>query len=426
MGNDVTVTEETTSVTSSGVDTDVTISADTTTVEIAGADQIVINQQATEVTVGYTTTTVEIDENATQITVVSPHYSAEIPFSTDISVPNESAFKSFKENGNVAFELKTQNANDRTLLDVNMDLRVTGLDIDIAGNTAELTGSSYAGLKTSSSTIRTGTQSSNFGVVQRGAEIKSPGTTTSLVNIINTTSFSDSLSHCDFITLIGQSTSTVEYLKIGVDDNSQAAFRNAQIIMPRGFGVEFRYSGNASFSGLVPIDGDGELDDSSHSLGFFMSRWYTIFSYTSNITTSDQNHKQDIATLDEKEQRVARSCKGLLRKYRLKRSVNEKGDNARIHFGIIAQDLKQAFADEGLDAHKYAMFCSNTWWEADVQHPAVQEVIGEDGEIITEAKEAYTKRAKYAERNQAPAHAEEVTQLGIRYDQLLAFIISAI
>ena len=36
-------------------------------------------------------------------------------------------------------------------------------------------------------------------------------------------------------------------------------------------------------------------------------------------------------------------------------------------FGIIAQDLEQAFADQGLDAHNYAMFCEDTWYEVDGQ-----------------------------------------------------------
>ena len=32
-------------------------------------------------------------------------------------------------------------------------------------------------------------------------------------------------------------------------------------------------------------------------------------------------------------------------------SSHKKGDDARIHFGIIAQDLQDAFKAEGLDAH---------------------------------------------------------------------------
>ena len=63
-----------------------------------------------------------------------------------------------------------------------------------------------------------------------------------------------------------------------------------------------------------------------------------------------------------------------MRKFRWKDSVAEKGDDARIHFGIIAQDLQAAFEAEGLDAGDYAMFISTTWWEQDVEVPAVEAV----------------------------------------------------
>ena len=53
----------------------------------------------------------------------------------------------------------------------------------------------------------------------------------------------------------------------------------------------------------------------------------------------------------------------MLRKFRWIDSVEEKGDDARIHFGIMAQDLEAAFAAEGLDAGRYAMFISTTWTE---------------------------------------------------------------
>ena len=59
-----------------------------------------------------------------------------------------------------------------------------------------------------------------------------------------------------------------------------------------------------------------------------------------------------------------------------------------IHFGIIAQDLQAAFAAEGLDAGDYAMFISTTWTDEETN--------------------------------------EEKTRMGVRYSELLAFIISAI
>jgi len=76
-----------------------------------------------------------------------------------------------------------------------------------------------------------------------------------------------------------------------------------------------------------------------------------------------------------------------MRKFRWISSVEAKGDDARIHFGIIAQDLQAAFTAEGLDAGRYAMFISDTWTDDD---------------------------------------GNEQTRLGVRYSELLAFIISAI
>ena len=128
--------------------------------------------------------------------------------------------------------------------------------------------------------------------------------------------------------------------------------------------------------------------DNSLDLGFGTLRWDDIYATNGTIQTSDRNEKQDIAELSDAEQRVAVAAKGLLRKFRWKDSVAEKGDEARTHFGIIAQDLQAAFAAEGLDAGDYAMFISSTWTDEETN--------------------------------------EEKTRMGVRYSELLAFIISAI
>ena len=129
---------------------------------------------------------------------------------------------------------------------------------------------------------------------------------------------------------------------------------------------------------------------------------------------------------------MAKSCKGLLRSFRWKSAVADKGDDARIHFGIIAQDLQDAFTAEGLDAGRYAMFISGTWWETQTEVAAVEavdEVTDEDGNVTTEAveaKDAYTRTDTFETLAEAPVGATERTRLGVRYSELLAFIIAAI
>ena len=127
--------------------------------------------------------------------------------------------------------------------------------------------------------------------------------------------------------------------------------------------------------------------DNAIDLGSLGARFDDIYATNGTIQTSDKNEKQDIEALTDAETRVAVAAKGLLRKFRWKDAVAEKGDEARTHFGIIAQDLQDAFTAEGLDASDYAMFISSTWTD-------------EDG--------------------------VEQTRLGVRYSELLAFIIAAI
>ena len=172
--------------------------------------------------------------------------------------------------------------------------------------------------------------------------------------------------------------------------------------------------------------------DNAMDLGALSVRFDDIFATNGTIQTSDRNEKQDIAELSDAEQRVAVAAKGLMRKFRWRDAVTEKGDEARTHFGIIAQDLQAAFAAEGLDAGDYAMFISSTWWEHDVEVPAVEavaEVLDEEGNVVTEAVEAvdaYTRTDTYETQEEAPEGATERTRLGVRYSELLAFIIGAL
>ena len=165
-------------------------------------------------------------------------------------------------------------------------------------------------------------------------------------------------------------TSTDGYLSIG---NKGAGLQFVDFQASR-FIVPFNVDTNANSDNLI-------------DLGNASARFDDIYATNATIQTSDRNEKQDIEELTEAETRVALACKGLLRKFRWKSAVEVKGNEARTHFGIIAQDLQAAFEAEGLDAGDYAMFTSSTW-------------TNEDG--------------------------EEQTRLGVRYSELLAFIIGGI
>ena len=179
---------------------------------------------------------------------------------------------------------------------------------------------------------------------------------------------------------------------------------------------------------VIPCNSVGGLRDNSIDLGKYNSRWDDIFATNGTINTSDFNEKQDIASLTATEMLVGARISTLFKTFRWKDKVVEKGDNARTHTGIIAQDVQAAFTAEGLDAGDYAMFMSDTWWEHDVDVPAVEavaEVTDEDGNVTTEAVEAvdaYTRTDTYETEAEAPEGSTERTRLGIRYPELLSFV----
>ena len=177
---------------------------------------------------------------------------------------------------------------------------------------------------------------------------------------------------------------------------------------------------DAGNDSMMPFNLDTASNrDNAVDMGYASVRFDDIYATNGTIQTSDRNEKQDIEELSEAEKRVAVVAKGLMRKFRWKDKVAEKGDNARTHFGIIAQDLQDAFTAEGLDAGDYAMFISNTWWEKEISVDAVEA----DEEKGIEAKDAYTYMDTKEEETKGYT---KKTRLGVRYSELLAFIISAI
>jgi hypothetical protein len=111
-------------------------------------------------------------------------------------------------------------------------------------------------------------------------------------------------------------------------------------------------------------------------LGSASFRWNTVYALTGTINTSDANEKTDIVDLSEAEKRVALRLKGLIKRFRFK-------DGKRKHFGVIAQEVQAAFTAENLNADEYGIFCSDVL-------------------------------------------EDKTTRLGIRYEELFAFVIAVL
>jgi hypothetical protein len=114
------------------------------------------------------------------------------------------------------------------------------------------------------------------------------------------------------------------------------------------------------------------VPDGSVNLGGASNRWATVYATTGTINTSDANDKKDIRSLSDKEKAVGVALRALIRAYKWKAGPEET------YVGIIAQDVIAAFDAEGLDVGGYG-------------------IIDDSGD-----------------------------RLGVRYDQVFAFIIGAL
>jgi len=153
--------------------------------------------------------------------------------------------------------------------------------------------------------------------------------------------------------------------------------------------------------------------DNVLDLGSSSYRFDDIYATNSTIQTSDANEKQQIAVLTDAEITAAKAISKLFKTFKWNDKVAEKGDAARTHTGVIAQEVQQAMTDAGLDVGNYAFFTSATWWEVEEVLPATDEY------------EEHTVTHQFATLEEAPEGATERTRLGIRYPELLAFIGAA-
>jgi len=150
--------------------------------------------------------------------------------------------------------------------------------------------------------------------------------------------------------------------------------------------------------------------DNTSGLGQSSKRWTDVWAVDGSINTSDERLKQQVAALSTNEINAAKAISALFKTYKWNHSVAEKGDNARIHSGIIAQQVKAAMEANSLDPMKYAFMCWNEFYE--------KEMSGED--IATPYVETFE-----VDDPEIPEGATYVDRYSIRYSELMSFIHAA-
>ena len=149
--------------------------------------------------------------------------------------------------------------------------------------------------------------------------------------------------------------------------------------------------------------------DGTSYCGMSARRWKEIYAVTGSIITSDIREKQMISDIPES---VFRAWGRVdFRQFLFNDAVEKKGTSARLHVGIVAQQVKEAFEAEGLDATRYGILCYDEWsdeWESVevIDNP----VLDEDGNEVVPAQ-------THIERVQIQTAGN---RYGIRYEEALA------
>jgi hypothetical protein len=235
-------------------------------------------------------------------------------------------------------------------------------------------------------------------------------------------------SHFEFATTSNRA--PVEVGKNNANDGQLVAFRrqNTNLGTVGVSGGRIFFADQAQNTGisfyqacLLPTNINGAAVDNVYDCGHPSYRWDDIRATNGTIQTSDQNEKQQISALTNAEMTAAKAISTLFKTFKWNSAVSAKGDAARTHAGVIAQDIQAAMTAAGLDAGDYAFFISNTWWETQTEVPAVEA----DEENGIEAVAAYTSTDIYDTAEEAPEGATKRTRMGIRYPELLSFVGAA-
>nr|WP_128755123.1 tail fiber domain-containing protein [Pantoea vagans] len=180
--------------------------------------------------------------------------------------------------------------------------------------------------------------------------------------------------------------------------------------------------------------------DSGRNLGSANYRFNTVFASTGTINTSDVTTKTFL-DIDQAEKLAASEIKGMMRKFQFNDAISEKGsDKARYHFGVGAQYVRDVLIKHGLEPDMYAFLCYDKWEDEyediyediEVEREVagkVDEPIIINGEQVGVRSVDITYIAKVTEQR-ATGEKRLVRKAGelygIRYDELICFIISSL
>jgi hypothetical protein len=180
--------------------------------------------------------------------------------------------------------------------------------------------------------------------------------------------------------------------------------------------------------------------DNAQSLGLPAARWSQVYAGAGTISTSDARTKDWRGGLDADELAAATVIAGSIGVYRFLDAIRDKGDAARLHVGVLAQQVVGIMLAHGLDPDRYAFICHDQWEEvpgtpardAVPAIPAVPETparkaVRRRGKILQLAMPAIPSTPEIPGVPAVPAGdpIPAGDRYGIRYEELAMFLAAA-
>ena len=122
----------------------------------------------------------------------------------------------------------------------------------------------------------------------------------------------------------------------------------------------------------------GPATDNTQTAASAYFRYSVVYAGTGTINTSDGREKTAPLVIDDAVLDAWGDVQ--LIAFQWLSSLAQKGESARWHFGVIAQQVRDAFAAHGLDGTKYGLLCYDEW--DDEYEPVVKSEIV-DGELVS-------------------------------------------
>ncbi len=176
-------------------------------------------------------------------------------------------------------------------------------------------------------------------------------------------------------------------------------------------------------SGNIAIKGNfSPIIDNSKSLGAPSFRWAQVYSANGSINTSDGREKSEPISTSELSLYMSRGYEGdaildawgdiRIVAFRWLDAVREKGDGARWHFGVIAQQVRDTFLAHGIDGTRFGLLCYDEWDDKYAPVMAVRMITKVVDGVEIEMEEEY-------ETEERTLVCKAGNRWGIRTDQCL-------